>query len=62
MEVNVQLHIPAILPTGKKKIPDSQQIRETILYTKEKCNFTVNKQVHITQEIITNIIGMYIHK
>lgn len=57
--MNGQLHIPAALSTGKKKIPDSPQIRESILYTKEKCNFTVNKQVHITQEIMT-IIEMYI--
>jgi hypothetical protein len=46
MELNDQLHIPAALPIEKKKLPDSPQIRETILYTKEKCNFIVNKQVH----------------
>jgi hypothetical protein len=31
----------------------------TILYAKGKCNCTVYKQVHITQQIMT-IIGMYI--
>jgi hypothetical protein len=38
----------------------SLYIQETILNAKDKCNCAINQQVHITQEILTTIIGMYI--
>jgi hypothetical protein len=35
-------------------------IQEAVLFTKEDCNCVVNKQVHITQEIIITVVGMHI--